>query len=331
LVWRRVQIGLVLLIVAVVPPLYGFQAVLGANAATMLLFGIMVAVINTVTADLRLAFAASAVYLLLIPVSIVVGSDPLAGASLMAVICLGVGMSSRWLRFGGFFAIPLGTAFVMTLPPSLTTTMHGDPAKTRHLLAILGATAIASVWSAFGTRFVIGSMNVPLSVKNDRADALLYTVMMTVLVSLSTWWVLGHGINNHGVWLILTLLIVLQVGRGKTKHKIVHRIGGTVAGTFVAAAIVGLGEPAWFVAVMFFLMLLGLLAFVGQEPYAVYTFFLTNVVLLSLGRTDGVATSFDRLAYTLLGVGLAVCALGIEALVHPEKAAPTGAPVPPAA
>jgi hypothetical protein len=319
---KRVLVGVVLVGIGVAPPLFGLQALLGQNVFTMVLFGIEIAILNTIYGNLKLGLMMSVVYLLFLPVSVVSGSIALAGACLMALACLAMGISSRWQRFGGFYTVPLGMAFVMTLPASVTHTFFGDPAKIRHLLIFVGATAAACVWSSLATHVFIGSVDIPFSAMNPKGESVHYTVVMAVVVSVSSWWVLTFGVNDHGVWLILTLLIVLQMNRQTTRHKILHRTGGTVCGAIFAALVVGLGEPHWFVMVVFYLMLIGTIAFLGQEPYAVFVFFLTNVVLLGL-NTGVVGASVDRLVFTLVGVAISLAVVVVEQILfptNPEKA-----------
>ena len=320
---RRIGVGVALLVVAIAPPLFGFQALLGPNVFTMVMFGIEVAVLNTLFGDIWLGLLVSLVYLLFLPVSVVSGSIPIAGACLMALASIGMGVSTKYRRFGGFYAVPLGMAFVMTIPPSVAHTFTGDPAKIHHLLVFVGATAAACLWSAIGTHFMVGSIDIPLTATIPKAESVRYTVVMTFLITIATWWVLSYGINDHGVWLILTLLIVLQVDRQTSRHKIVQRTGGTVVGALVAAALTGFGEPQWFVTSMLVLMLVGMAATVGREPYALFVFFLTNVVLLGL-PSGVVGASVDRLLFTLLGVGLALCVVILEGLFFPDPAPTSG-------
>ena len=293
----------------------------------MVLFGIEVAVHNTLFGSIGLGLLVSIVYLLFLPVSVVCGSIPVAGACLMALACIGMGLSTKYRRFGAFYTVPLGMAFVMTTPSAIAHTFIGDPARVRHLLVFVGAAAIACLWSAFATHVLVGSINIPLSATIPKAESIRYAVVMTVLVSIATWWVLTYGINDHGVWLILTLLIVLQVDRQTSRHKIVQRTGGTVVGAMFAVSLVGFGEPRWFVTTVLILMLIGMAATVGREPYALFVFFLTNVVLL--GLTCGVVgASVDRLVFTLLGVGIALCVVVLEGALFPAKAEMTSDPAP---
>ena len=57
---RRIGVGVALLVVAIAPPLFGFQALLGPNVFTMVMFGIEVAVLNTLFGDIWLGLFAPA-------------------------------------------------------------------------------------------------------------------------------------------------------------------------------------------------------------------------------------------------------------------------------
>ena len=297
------------------PPILGGLALFGINVFTMLISATIIAMVNTAVGTLRLGLASAMVFILLIPICVLSGTVPLVGTCLIALACIGAGTALTWIRFSGALMIPLGMAFAMTQPPSVSSTMLGSPSHLRYLLGIMVAAVICAIWAASWVHILVGSKNVPFSMRQDRSADVEYTIVMTILVSASMWWVLRYGLENHGVWLILTLLMVFQLDRNSSLHRIVHRIGGTIVGSLTAVAIVGLGEPKWFIITMLITMLIGFFSFFSQEPYAVFTFFLTNVILLAMSGTDPVANSFDRLGFTLLGVCIASVALAIEPLL----------------
>ena len=78
----------VLLVLAVVvsPPVLLFWGLLGSNALTALMFATEVALLSTYMGDFKDGMFAAVAFVLLTPVSIVAGTDPLAAACLMAVI-----------------------------------------------------------------------------------------------------------------------------------------------------------------------------------------------------------------------------------------------------
>ena len=59
--------------------------------------------------------------------------------------------------------------------------------------------------------------------------------------------------------------------------------------------------------VLWALLLLGMLAMAGREPYSLFAFFLTAVVLLGVSATEPAAeASAQRIMYTVLGAAIAL-------------------------
>ena len=319
---HRTRAGLVLLLVAALPPQILGHLVLGQSASTMLLFGVMVALMNTLFGGVRVGVIASMGFLVLAPISLVVGTNPLAGACLMAVVCISVGRSSLWRRYGALYMVPLGMIYLMTLPMSVTSTMVGGITETSHLLAVLAVTGCCSAWAITGVWLLHYAKGIPSSVQNTQLDAMRYTVVMTVLVFVSTFYVLSQGRDSHGAWLVLTIFMVLQVPAMTTRHRAVHRVAGTVAGALFAAVISSLVTERWVIISLLILALLGVLATAGHEPYALFSFFMTTMILLGISPTGAtIEASVGRVAYTLAGALLALFALALVRFIPPLRSA----------
>ncbi|MEI2716445.1 MAG: hypothetical protein V9E98_05530 [Candidatus Nanopelagicales bacterium] len=229
---RRMTSGMVLLLVAVAPPLVVGALVLGSGSFTLCLFGVLVGLMNTLIGGVRVGLIASALFVLLTPVALTVGTAPVAGASLMAVICLFVGGGALWRRYSGLFEIPLGMIYLMTLPEPQTSAIAAKTGWLGFLVTAMLATGVSALWSVAAVRVLKADKDVPLSVKNAKEDTVAYTIIMTVLVSLSTLYVLAFAQDTHGVWLVLTLFMVLQIGPGATESRAFHRVWGTIAGAW---------------------------------------------------------------------------------------------------
>lgn len=102
------------------PPLIAGRLILGSPAITMLLFGTLIGFLNTATAGRRLGTAATIAFVLVAPVALVAGQDPLAGTCLMALGCLLVGTSAYWQRFSAFNVGLTGTLFMVASPTAQT-------------------------------------------------------------------------------------------------------------------------------------------------------------------------------------------------------------------
>ncbi len=308
---RRMTSGMVLLLVAVAPPLVVGALVLGSGSFTLCLFGVLVGLMNTLIGGVRVGLIASALFVLLTPVALTVGTAPVAGASLMAVICLFVGGGALWRRYSGLFEIPLGMIYLMTLPEPQTSAIAAKTGWLGFLVTAMLATGVSALWSVAAVRVLKADKDVPLSVKNAKEDTVAYTIIMTVLVSLSTLYVLAFAQDTHGVWLVLTLFMVLQIGPGATESRAFHRVWGTIAGAGVAAVLATVVPNEWILVILVVGAFLGTLAMIGRSPYWLYTFFLTNLILLGTTPTDqAVTSSLERVGYTVVAALLSLLAIG---------------------
>jgi uncharacterized membrane protein YccC len=122
---------------------------------------------------------------------------------------------------------------------------------------------------------------------------------------------------NHGFWLPMTSIILLQPFSAGTVRKSVQRISGTVAGGILAAILAAaLSAPPVMYVVVTGLSMLTVATF--AVDYAIYCFFLTpTFVLLSLPHAHDWPYAFIRVGTTLAGATIAVLAMR---LLWPERA-----------
>ncbi len=122
---------------------------------------------------------------------------------------------------------------------------------------------------------------------------------------------------NHGFWLPMTSIILLQPYSAGTVRKSVQRVTGTVSGGILAAVLAALIAEPW----VMFATVTGLGALtVGtfSVDYAVYCFFLTpTFVLLSLPHPHDWQYALIRIGTTLAGSLIAVVAMRF---LWPERA-----------
>lgn len=113
------------------------------------------------------------------------------------------------------------------------------------------------------------------------------------------------------VWAVIAALVILQEERGATFQIGLLRTAGTLLGVIVASAalfVIGGSEPLVVAAVLasgFAMMAL------QKVNYAVFTLFLTAMLVLALNVTgdDAVAAGVDRLLATLVGAAIAFAAI----------------------
>ena len=122
---------------------------------------------------------------------------------------------------------------------------------------------------------------------------------------------------NHGYWLPVTSIIVLQPYGTGTLRKSVDRVVGTVAGAILAAITAALAQnEAVLITVIIVCATLAMASF--AIDYAVFCFFLTpTFVLLSLPHLHNWQYAGVRIGTTLMGASVAVLAMR---LLLPERA-----------
>ncbi len=122
---------------------------------------------------------------------------------------------------------------------------------------------------------------------------------------------------NHGFWLPMTSIILLQPYSAGTNRKSVQRVSGTIAGGFLAAVLAAaIPSSAWMTPVITSLAALTVATF--AVDYAVYCFFLTpTFVLMSLPHPHDWRYALVRIGTTVAGALIAVTAMR---LLWPERA-----------
>ncbi len=130
--------------------------------------------------------------------------------------------------------------------------------------------------------------------------------------------------ENHPVWGMLTVVLVLQTPARQTWTVGLQRTAGTVAGVLLGIVVVVLLDSSTAaIAVAFIAAGFGMMAFTGVS-YTVSTAFTTCVLLLSqrILQEDAFSAGWERLGATVLGtvISFAVVAL-VVATERPEAPA----------
>jgi uncharacterized membrane protein YccC len=122
---------------------------------------------------------------------------------------------------------------------------------------------------------------------------------------------------NHGFWLPMTSLLLLQPYSAGTARKSVQRVSGTVAGGLLAAVLAA-GLPNQLAMIPVITLLCAMAVATFAMDYTVYCFFLTpTFVLMSLPHPHDWRYASIRMGTTLLGAAIALAAMR---LLWPERA-----------
>lgn len=113
----------------------------------------------------------------------------------------------------------------------------------------------------------------------------------------------------HGIWIPLTVLVVLQPDVGGTRERALQRTVGTVAGVALAGLLITWIDDTDIVNLLLVALTFFTLLFLRRR-YVLAVTLLTPLIILLLERLapSGLALVFERIAYTTAGAALALAA-----------------------
>lgn len=121
--------------------------------------------------------------------------------------------------------------------------------------------------------FVLRKRPAPVLVPNSRRDAVPYTISITVLTSVATYYFLEHPKMAAGSFLIATILVLTQVGTDVQWRRALQRVLGTLGGMALLA---------------------GVLAIVGTNSYTEVLGVPMPMTLYAIGVAFGVAAVISK-------------------------------------
>jgi len=239
-------------------------------------------------------------------------------------MCIGVGLSARVGLNRGTLMLPVLMASLLVAPPSWSG--HAVDRTTVSYLAwmtvYLGGGAL---WANLVFPRLLRNRAPSRAERAARSETVVYTLIITVLCTLATLGVLLWRPGSQGAWLIVTLLVVTEVGHQDTLNRAGRRVAGTVAGAAIAAVIAS-ATDSQAVLLTIGLLLAVVAGVIRQGPrYGLYLAFMTPSIVLfsSSSIADVTTTDKHRLAFTLLGSGLVLVASGLAvAWAHYQEAHP---------
>ena len=137
-----------------------------------------------------------------------------------------------------------------------------------------------------------------------------------MLCTFATLAVLAFNPGSLGAWLVVTILVVTEVGHEETLKHTIGRVGGTLVGVVIAGLLVGLvTSPGVAIVISLLLMMAALVIRFGPH-YWLYLAFITPIEMLSAAGSTSAVSSTDlaRAAYTLAGAALVLLASAIAIL-----------------
>ena len=304
-----------LLAVSVLPPLLATSLIFEPAMAIVTFFGIVVGLVTSLMAGPRVARLSALIITLLGPVAVVAGLVPAAGAALMALACIGVGITAGWGVHKGTAMVLLGLSYLLVDPPTIGATT-ADRLDNTYIASVLLTLAMGAFWPAIVVPRLTKGHAFAKPERNTRADTVEYLAVITTTCTIATWGVLAWAPGTNASSLLLTLIVVVQVGPQATVSKTVQRVGGTILGGAVAAGLVMvIGANTLLVVAGLVALTLAVLTATSSR-YWLYSSFMTAAIVLLSGADNPAAIDTARVGYTVLGGVIALIAILISGWIR---------------
>jgi hypothetical protein len=311
---RRLATAIAIVALCLIPSLV-FYAITGEVAATWATVAGIAGVAAVVSGGRQVAILSSLIMALITPLAIVAGSVPIAGAALMALMCLMVGHMSRFGLNRATLLVPVFMAWMIIQPPvwgaqKILDRTDGTYLAWMTLFFLIGALVPVLVLSLIMRKIQLPT---PPAVTHASREAIQYTVTITVLTTAATFWVLDHPKQVAGAWVISTILVLAQVGEVGTLRRTVPRVVGTLLGMIIVGVIVL--EVNSMVVLYVIGLVFGVAAITAKfsPHYWIYMTLITPAVVCLGASSSSQLGSLgtQRLVDTLAGAGLVLIAAGL--------------------
>lgn len=240
---RRVLIAIVLVLILLVPAIIMVLATLvltgrAEAAATFAAIPALAGIAAVVAGGWDLGLRTAIVLGLLGPLTVVAGASPVSGAALMALMCLMVGLMSRWGLQRAGLMVPVMVAWTLITPPPWGGATTVDRLDTTYLLWMAAIFFAGGIFPVLVGPFLLRKAHLPAAKPHPRSEAIVYTVIITILTAGSTYYVLDHPKMYAGAFLVAAILVLTPVGESAVLKPTVIRVVATAAGSILVLLIV---------------------------------------------------------------------------------------------
>jgi len=208
------------------------------GAATWASIPAIVGIAAAMSGMRRYAVVVSIVMAFLAPLAIVAGISPVSGAALMAILCMTVGRLSRFGMQRSGLLVPVMLAWPLIDPPAWSGAASVDRLDTAYLLWMTLIFFVGAIVPVLLLPVLMRKHPPSHLVTHSQREATVYTVMITVLVTVSTFYVLDNPKMIGGAFLIAVILVMAPIGTADTIKPTIFRVLGTVLGSLLVIALV---------------------------------------------------------------------------------------------
>lgn len=233
---KRLILALIIVVITVVPALIMLAVTYAATgqvqaAATWASIPAIAGMAAAASAGRRFAVIIAIVMGLLAPLSIVAGASPVSGAALMAILAIEVGRLARFGLHKSAMLVPVMISWALINPPPWAGQTAVDRLDETYLLWMSLIFFVGGLFPALMVPFLMRKRPAPELKPYSRRDAVPYSVIITVLVTVSTYAVLSNPKWYGGAFLIAAIFILSPIGDAQTLRPTILRILGTLIGS----------------------------------------------------------------------------------------------------
>ena len=221
----------------------------------------------------RFAIIATIVMAFLAPLSIVAGLSPVSGAALMALSCMVIGRLARFGLHKSAILVPIMMAWPLIDPPAWSGAASVDRTDNAYLLWMAVIFLVGGIIPALVVPLAMRKRPHPAPVAHSQSEAVTYTVMITILVAVSTYYVLNTPTMYGGAFLVAAILVLAPLGTAQTLMPTVVRVLSTVAGSVLVLAMVSqVHSLAIIYLIGVLLIVIALIARFSRQMWLYYAF-----------------------------------------------------------
>ncbi len=252
------------------------------GAATWASIPAIVGIAAAVTGGRRYAVIVSIVLGFLAPLAIVAGLSPVSGAALMALLCMTVGRLSRFGLQRSGLLVPVMLAWALINPPAWDGATTVDRLDNTYLLWMALIFFVGGLLPALLVPLLMRKRKPPTLDPHSQREAVTYTVMITVLIAASTFYVLDHPELIGGAFLIAVILVMAPIGSAQTLKPTIFRVLGTVVGSvFVILVVSQVTSLALVYVIGLLFIVVALLARLSGMAWVYYVFMVPATACLN--------------------------------------------------
>lgn len=218
----------------------------------------------------------------LAPLSIVAGLSPVSGAALIAILCMVAGRLSRYGLQKSGVLVPVMLSWALINPPALSGATSVDRLDNNYLLWMALTFFVGGLVPALLVPLLTRKRKAPTLAPHSQSQAVTYTVMITVLATVSTYYVLDNPKMIGGAFLIASILMMAPIGTVQTFKPTALRVLGTILGSvFVIALVAQIDSLGLIYIIGLIFLIVALFARLSGLPWVYYVFMVPATAALN--------------------------------------------------